>query len=87
VHGRLLTGGGRLRRLAGRGNAYGAPLWWPAGKVAGEYLPRWLADRGVAPQGAAAPPAGGIAIRRPLRDMTGPEERYLYELARRFRAA
>jgi sulfide:quinone oxidoreductase len=87
VHGRLLTGGGRLRRLAGRGNSHGAPLWWPAGKVAGEYLPRWLADRGVTPRGAAAPPAGGIAIRRPLRDMTGPEERYLYELARRFRVA
>jgi sulfide:quinone oxidoreductase len=87
VHGRLLTGGGRLRRLAGRGNSHGAPLWWPAGKVAGEYLPRWLADHGVTPQGAAAPPAGGITVRRALRDMAGPEARYLYELARRFRAA
>ena len=87
LHGRLLVGGGRMRRLTGRGDAEGAPLWWPAGKVAGEYLPRWLADHGVAPQGTAEPPAEGITIRRPLRDMAGAEARYLYELARQFRAA
>ena len=56
LHGRLLVGGGRMRRLTGRGDAEGAPLWWPAGKVAGEYLPRWLAEQGVAPQGAKEPP-------------------------------
>ena len=52
-----------------------------------QYLPRWLIDHGVAPRGTGAPPAGGITIRRPLRDMAGPEERYLYELARQFRVA
>src|SRR5829696_1095749 len=52
LHGRLLIGERRTRRLRGRGDAEGAPLWWPAGKVAGEYLPRWLAEHGVAPQGA-----------------------------------
>jgi sulfide:quinone oxidoreductase len=87
LHGRLLVGGGRMRRLRGRGDAEAAPLWWPAGKVAGEYLPRWLAEHGLAPQGAAEPPVQGIAIRRPLRDMAGPEARYLYELGRRFRSA
>jgi sulfide:quinone oxidoreductase len=55
--------------------------------VAGEYLPRWLAEHGVAPQGAAEPPEEGITIRRPLRDMRGAEARYLHELAREFRSA
>ena len=41
----------------GRGDAEGAPLWWPQGKVAGEYLPRWLTEHGVAPP-AAEEPAG-----------------------------
>ena len=71
LHGRLLIGGGRTRRLTGRGDAEGAPLWWPAGKVAGEYLPRWLAEQGVAPQGAKEPPEEGITIRRPLRECKG----------------
>ena len=35
----------------GRGDAEGAPLWWPQGKVAGEYLPRWLTEHGVTPPG------------------------------------
>jgi len=89
LHGRLLIGGGRTRRLRGRGDADGAPLWWPAGKVAGEYLPRWLTEHGVAPQGAHEPPQEqqGIAIARPLRDMQGPEARYLHDLARQFRSA
>src|SRR5215218_109904 len=87
LHGRLLVGGGRTRRLAGRGDAEGAPLWWPAGKVSGEHLPRWLAENGVAPQGAHEPPQEqGIAIRRPLRQLQSPEARYLYELARQFRS-
>jgi sulfide:quinone oxidoreductase len=55
LHGRLLVGR-RMRRL-------GAPLWWPPGKVAGEYLPRWLADHGVAAQ---EPPDDGLRVRRPL---------------------
>jgi sulfide:quinone oxidoreductase len=84
LHGRLLVGGARTRRLQGRGDAEGAPLWWPAAKVAGEYLPRWLADHGVAPQGAEEPPEEGITISRPLRDMRGAEARYVQELARQF---
>jgi hypothetical protein len=88
LHGRLLVGGHRSRRLKGRGDAEGAPLWWPAGKVAGEYLPRWLAEHGLAPQAAQEPPQEqGITIRRPLREMEGPEARYLYDLAREFRSA
>lgn len=83
LHGRLLTGRGS-RRLTARGDAEGAPLWWPTGKIAGEYLPRWLADHGVAAPAAAEPPAGGVTIRRRLRDMRGAEARYLYDLARRF---
>jgi sulfide:quinone oxidoreductase len=88
LQGRLLVGGGRTRRLRGRGDAEGAPLWWPAGKVAGEHLPRWLAERGVAPQGAHEPPVHeGVTIQRRLREMQGAEARYLYELARRHRAS
>jgi len=87
LHGRLLVGSGRTRRLAARGDEAGAPLWWPAGKVAGEYLPRWLAAHGVAPQGSEAPPHEGITIHRPLSEMEGGEARYLRELARQFRSS
>ena len=88
LHGRLLIGGHRTRRLKGRGDAEGAPLWWPAGKVAGDHLPRWLAEHGMAPQGAKQPPQReGVTIRRSLRDMQGAEARYLRELARQFRSA
>jgi sulfide:quinone oxidoreductase len=83
--GRLLVGAGR-RRLIGRGDADAAPLWWPAGKVAGEYLPRWLAEHGVAPQGAHEPPAGGVVVRRPVSAMRGAEAQYLYDLARQFKS-
>ena len=85
LHGRLLVGH-RSRRLAPRGGAEGAPLWWPHGKVAGEYLPRWLAEHGVAPPAAAEPPAeDGITVRRPL-SAVRIEARYLHELAREFRS-
>ena len=87
LQGRLLIGGGRTRRLAGRGDAAAAPLWWPAGKVSGEYLPRWLSEHGITAQHVDEPPEQGITICRPLRDMQGPEARYLYELARQFRSA
>jgi sulfide:quinone oxidoreductase len=84
LHGRLLTGQGS-RRLAARGDAEGAPLWWPAGKVAGEYLPRWLADHGMAPQAAEAPPAeGGVEVRQPIHALRGDEARYLYDIGRQF---
>jgi sulfide:quinone oxidoreductase len=86
LHGRLLTGGGS-RRLAARGDAEGAPLWWPAGKVAGEYLPRWVAEHGVAPQAVEEPPRlGGVEVRRPLSALRSPEAKYLYDLAREFRS-
>jgi sulfide:quinone oxidoreductase len=61
LHGHLLVGG-RTRRLAPGGDSEGAPLWWPAGKVAGEYLPRWLAEHGIVPQGAHSPPHGGVPV-------------------------
>jgi sulfide:quinone oxidoreductase len=83
LHGRLLTGRG-MRRLAGRGDAEGAPLWWPAGKIAGEYLPRWLAEHGIAPQAAAPPPGEGVVVERPLRHLRGAESQYLFDLARRY---
>jgi sulfide:quinone oxidoreductase len=86
LHGHLLVGG-RSRRLAARGDSEGAPLWWPAGKVAGEYLPRWLAEHGVAPQGAHEPPHGAIEVHRSLSAMRGPEAQYLSELAGQFRSA
>jgi sulfide:quinone oxidoreductase len=87
LHGRLLVGH-RTRRLRGRGDAEGAPLWWPHGKVAGEYLPRWLAEHGVAPPPSAEePPDEGITINQPLHAMRGPELQYLFELGRQYRSA
>jgi sulfide:quinone oxidoreductase len=83
LHGRLLVGH-RTRRLRGRGDAEGAPLWWPQGKVAGEYLPRWLADHGVAPPASHEPPDGGIEVHRPLSALRGAEAQYLLDLARRY---
>jgi sulfide:quinone oxidoreductase len=86
LRGRLLTGG-RPRRLTGRGDAEAAPLWWPAGKVSGEYLPRWLAEHGVGPRPAEAPPDdGGVEVERPLSALRGPEAEYLFDVARRFRS-
>jgi sulfide:quinone oxidoreductase len=85
LHGRLLVGH-RTRRLRGRGDAEGAPLWWPQGKVAGEYLPRWLAEHGVAPP-ASREPDGGIEVHRPISAMRGPEAQYLLNLARRYPGA
>jgi sulfide:quinone oxidoreductase len=84
VHGQLLVGH-RARRLRGRGDAEGAPLWWPQGKVAGEYLPRWLADQGIVTPAIEKPPAGGITVRRPVSSMRDPEAQYLFDLARRYR--
>ena len=87
LHGRLLVGH-RSRRLAPSGGAEGAPLWWPHGKVAGEHLPRWLAEHGVAPPAAEEPPdEDGVTIRRPLSEMRGPEALYLHELARQYRTS
>jgi sulfide:quinone oxidoreductase len=87
LHGRLLVGH-RTRRLRGRGDAEGAPLWWPQGKVAGQYLPRWLVEHGVAPPPAAEDPAEEgqsiVEISRPMSALRGAEALYLRELARQF---
>ena len=87
LHGRLLIGK-RTRRLRGRGDAEGAPLWWPHGKVAGEYLPRWLSEHGVAPPPAAEEPPDdeGVTVRQPLHSLRGPEAQYLFELGRQYRS-
>jgi sulfide:quinone oxidoreductase len=86
LHGRLLVGR-RSRRLRGRGDAEGAPLWWPQGKVAGEYLPQWLAKQGVAPPASHAAPEGGVSVRRTLSAMRGAEAQYLFDLSRRLDSA
>jgi sulfide:quinone oxidoreductase len=87
LHGRLLIGH-RTRRLRGRGDAEGAPLWWPHGKVAGEYLPRWLAEHGVSPPPAAEEPPDdeGVTIRQPVHAMRAPEFQYLHQLGREYRS-
>ena len=86
LHGRLLVGR-RTRRLSGGGDAEGAPLWWPQGKIAGEYLPRWLTEHGVAPPATHEPTDQGITIHRPLTELRGPELEYLNNLAHEFRSA
>ena len=88
LHGRLLVGH-RTRRLAPGGG--GAPLWSPHGKVAGEHLPRWLAEHGVTPAPAAVEDPsdddeGAVTIRQPLSAMRGVEAQYLLDLARQFRS-
>jgi sulfide:quinone oxidoreductase len=80
VHGRLLVGK-RTRRLRGRGE--GAPLWWPHGKIAGEHLPRWLAENGIVVNGPE--PSEGVVVRRSLRALRAPEYQYLLELGRAYR--
>ena len=85
LHGRLLVGR-RTRRLRGRGDAEGAPLWWPHGKVAGEFLPRWLAENGVVTPGSVPPPEDeGIPVQRSMRALRAPEFQYLFELGREYR--
>ena len=85
LHGRLMVGR-RTRRLRARGDAEGAQLWWPHGKVAGEFLPRWLAEHGVAPPASEPPPEGeGVTVERSVRALRGPEYQYLFELGREYR--
>jgi sulfide:quinone oxidoreductase len=86
LQGNLLVGD-RTRRLRGRGDGEAAPLWWPAGKVAGLHLPRWLAEHGLAPHGARSAIEPGVAVERPLTALKGPEAEYLREVAREFRSA
>lgn len=85
LHGRLLTGRGS-RRLRGRGDAEGAPLWWPQGKIAGEYLPAWLAQHGVVSPASSPPPKDeGVVVERSVRALKAPEYQYLFELGREYR--
>jgi sulfide:quinone oxidoreductase len=87
IHGRLLVGR-RTRRLRGRGDAEGAPLWWPQGKIAGEYLPRWLTEHGITPPSLDEPPDGeSVTVEQPLSRASGAEAQYLFNLARQFRSA
>ena len=86
IHGRLLAGR-RMRRLRGRGDAEGAPLWWPQGKIAGEYLPRWLTEHGVAPPAAEEPRRRGSPCTGRSASCAAPELEYLSGLAREFRSA
>jgi sulfide:quinone oxidoreductase len=86
IHGRLLVGR-RTRRLTGRGDGDAAPLWWPQGKVAGVYLPRWLTEHGVTPPAVQLPHDDeGVTVNQPLSRMSGAEQRYLFELAQQFRS-
>jgi sulfide:quinone oxidoreductase len=86
IQGRLLVGR-RTRRLKGRGDAEGAPLWWPQGKIAGEYLPRWLSEHGVVPPAHEPPPGEGVTVHQPLSRMSSAETKYLFGLARQFRTS
>ena len=64
------------------------PLWWPAGKVAGQYLPRYLGEREDAPPSAAVDqvPKEAVRVERRL-DLRGPEATWLYDITRPLRAA
>jgi sulfide:quinone oxidoreductase len=86
IYGRLLVGR-RTRRLRGRGDAEAAPLWWPQGKIAGEYLPPWLAEHGVTSPARQEPPGDGVTVNQPLSRASSAEAQYLASLARQFRSA
>jgi sulfide:quinone oxidoreductase len=81
VHGQLLVGH-RRRRLR-RSDDEGAPLWWQQGKVAGEYLPRWLVEHGIAPPPSEEAPQGAVTVSRSLRALRGAEAQHLFDLSRR----
>jgi sulfide:quinone oxidoreductase len=85
IQGRLLVGR-RSRRLQGRGDAEAAPLWWPQGKVAGVYLPRWLTEHGVTQPVVQPPDDEGVTVNQPLSRMSSAEQQYLFALARQFRS-
>jgi len=87
LEGRLLLGSRQTRRLRGSGDGEGAPLWWPQGKVAGSYLPRWLAEHGFAPPASAVEaPSEGIEVRRPVRAIAE-ESQSLFDVRRKYRIA
>jgi sulfide:quinone oxidoreductase len=82
VHGRLLVGR-HSRRLRPADGQHGAPLWAAQGKVAGEYLPRWLTEHGIL-EPEEAPPGEAVEIAQPIAAM-GPAASRLYELGSRYR--
>jgi sulfide:quinone oxidoreductase len=82
LHGRLLLGRG-TRRLRPAGDEPGAPLWSEQGKVAGEYLPRWLTEHGVL-EPETAPASETVEVNRPLHEMRAAAD-YLYDLGRQYR--
>ncbi len=85
LHGRILVGR-RTRRLRPAAGEAGAPLWWSRGKVAGEYLPRWLTTHGIVAPDEEAPPGAEAAVEvaQPVAAMRA-EAGYLYELGRQYR--
>jgi sulfide:quinone oxidoreductase len=87
ISGVLMTGRAP-RQLGGaaRPKPEHAPLWWPAGKIAGRYLPSFLAERDDAPPAPEPPPGEGIRIERRL-DLRGVEATWLYDLTRPLRGA
>jgi hypothetical protein len=88
LHGRLLLGQ-RSRRLRPAGDRPGAPLWWPDGKVAGEFLPRLVAQRlGFSAQPEEPPPVGDqVPVRRGLEELDSDASMYAFRLGRRYRIA
>jgi hypothetical protein len=83
----VLMTGRTPTRLSGEGRPKPehVPLWWPTGKVAGHYLPRFLGERGDAPPLAPEPPADeGIVVRRRF-DLRGPEASWLYDVTKPLR--
>ena len=58
-----------------------------AGKVAGEYLPRWLVEHGVTAPASEEPADAGVTIHMPVSAMPRAEILFLTELAREFRSA
>jgi sulfide:quinone oxidoreductase len=88
LHGRLLLGQ-RSRRLRPADDRPGAPLWWPDGKVAGEFLPRLVAQRlGFSAQPEEPPPVGDqVPVRRGLAELDSDASMYAFRLGRRYRIA
>lgn len=88
LRGTLMTGR-RARGLGGASPTAAAhlPLWTPAGKVEGRYLPDYLNGLDVRLPDAPATVAGDVAVDEPLRAPHRAEAAYLYELGRAARVS
>jgi len=68
LRGRLMTGNGEryMHHVAGGGGGHGEvadhALWWPPGKVAGQRLAPYLAERDEASKLGEEPPPAGVAV-------------------------